>query len=370
MACCLPRVRLCGFYRSWVSRIRTIHTSRKCNVMPFDVTECVTRDSVIRSFLSGCSWNEYPNYVLQRKLFSETLNANWTTYSAQFPYIIDYNYTMYDQHAQYKGNFLLTNMKDKLLVVECAYITDEQLRYGGSSRTRQKLRRRKRKSVREKVQTLVQLVHNHNVGVVSTEGVIVTETEIKRVLTLSNDGDSETYTEYPLLVDDTSKSAGHDEWRLSYWPRDTSYDTSTKRDRILRDYFMGCTWSTNQEFTMIRELLLDSTSCLIEQYPLFYDYEYALPLANGNICVGDCLFTDGKNNFMAVEVKSLLPGELYDLSRKSTTARKSRQLKRKKVTTQAAHYAEHWHKFNPQVTKTEGFSMTEDSIEHVITLCR
>jgi len=171
-------------------------------------------------------------------------------------------------------------------------------------------------------------------------------------------------------MDNTNKSVGHDDWRLSYWPRDTSYDTCSKRDRILRDYFMGCTWSTNREFNMIRKLLLDSTSNHIEHYPFFYDYEYTLPLANGTVCVGDCLFSDGRNNFMALEVKSLLPGELYDPSRKPTTARHSRWSKRKQVATQAAHYAKHWHEFNPQVKKTEGFSMTDDGIEHLITMCR
>ena len=373
MTCWLARLRLFydpKFHRSWLSRC-TIHldTSRKCN-FSIDMNDCFTRNNIIRSFLSGWSWNEYPNFVLQRKLLLEPANENWAIYSAQFPYVIDYNYTMYDQHASYKGDFLFTNAKDKLLVMECNYVTNDQLRCGGSSITRQKLRHRKRKSLRDKVHTLVQLVHNHNPGIVSTEGVMVTGTEIKHILTLSNDGDHERNVDYPLLMDDSNKPVRYDDWKLSYWPRDTSYNTCTKRDRVLRDYFMGCTWSNNSEFNIIRNFLLYNSSCYMEQYPLFYDYEYVLPLAYGNVSMGDCLFTDGRNNFMAVEVKSLLPGELYNPSRKAGTARKSRTLKRKEVSSQAAYYAKHWHEFNPQVTKTEGFVMTDNGIQHVLTLDR
>jgi len=362
--------RITQFLRSWLTRyILHDHLNRKCN-LSIDFTECVTRDNVIRTFLSGWSWNEYPNVVLQRKLLSSSY-TNWAIYSARFPYVIDYNYTMYSKHAHHKGNFLFTDAKDRLLVVECNYVSDEQLQRGGSTTTRHAKRNKKRKALMSRIHTLVHLVHNKYPGVVTTEGVIVTGTEIKHVITLYNGHDNGTCTElpdYPLLIDDDgNKSVGYDDWRLSYWPRDTSYDTCIKRDKILRDYFIGCTWSNDPEFNIIRKLLLDSTSSYTKQYPLFYDYEYLLPLANG-VCMGDCLFTDGRNNFMAVEVKSLLPGELYNPSRKANTARRSRRMKRTQVTSQAAHYANHWHKCNPQVAKTEGVVVTDRSIERVITL--
>jgi len=275
---------------------------------------------------------------------------------------------MYHQGIINRGTFLFSDTNDQMLLVEGVSIINDQLRYGGSSKTRQKTRNRKRKALRDKVHTLAQLIHYSNVNIMRTEGVMVTDNDIEHIITLPDNGDLCMQQYIPGESGDVTLS--DNSWRNSYWPRDTSMKACVERDKILRSYFTQCDWSHDPEFNIIRNLLLSSDEYLIEKYPLFYDYQYIVPLENGRVYEGDCLFTDGENNFMAVEVKRLLPGELHSPYRLATTARKSRQRKRKVVTYQATFYAENWHKFNTQVVKTEGVIATQDGLQHVTTFDR
>ena len=343
-------------------KCRYIHMSNTIwNLLNVNRSECIKRDSVIRSFLNGWSWNEHPNVVLHRKLLSAGHGVEWMKYVERFPYVIDYYYTIYRKGFAHRGTFVFSDAKDQLLLVEGLSVTSDQLRNGGSSKTRQKLRNRKRKTLRNKLRSLAQLIHYSNINVMRTEGVIVTDNDIEHFITLpGSSGNCSIHhfvTEEVPLLDAT--------WRHSYWPRDTSQNTCVERDKVLRNYLTQCDWSNDPEFNIIRHLL--NTDNYIKKYPLFYDYQYIVPLEDGTVYEGDCLFTDGNNNFMALEVKSLLPGVLHNPLRLGNTARKARQGKRKIVIHQGAFYAEKWHKFNPQVTRTEGVIATEDGLQHVTT---
>ena len=343
---------------------RFIHISSKIyNLININRKECIERDNVIRSFLNGWSWNEHPNVVLHRKLLSGDHGKEWSNYVERFPYVIDYYYAVYHKGFAHEGTFVFTNAEDQLLLVEGLSVTSDQLRYGGSSRTRQRIRNRKRKTLRHKLHSLAQLMHCSNVNVTRTEGVIVTDNEIEHLVTLpggvDNPNSQHLVSEDNPLLDPT--------WRQSYWPRDTSQGTCKERDKVLRNYLTECKWSNDPEFNIIRHLL-STDNQYVERYPFFYDYQYIVPIEDGRVCEGDCLFSDGNNNFMALEVKSLLPGQLHSPFRPNKTARKARQVKRKIVKHQAAFYAEHWHKFNPQVARTEGVIATEDGLQHITTL--
>ena len=348
---------------AWI-KSRYLHTSsRMYSVIDVKRSECIKRDNVIRSFLNGWTWNEHPNIILHRKLLSGGHCEEWKDYIKHYPYVIDYNYTIYHEGFIHRGTFAFSDAKGQLLLVEGSSIVSDQLRNGGSSKTRQKQRNRKRKILRDKLNTLVQLVHYANVNVMRTEGVIVTDNDIEHFITLPSSSDQSS-TQHCTPADVPSFNAS---WRHSYWPRDTSYSTCVERDKVLRTYLTECNWSNDSEFNTTRQLLLSSNEAYMQRYPLFYDYQYIVPLEDGRVCEGDCLFTDGNNNFMAVEVKSLLPGELHSPLRLGATARKARQGKRKVVTHQATFYAENWHKFNPQVARTEGVMATEDGLQHVTT---
>lgn len=350
---------------SWL-RFRYIHTSSRLNKsLSISSSEYVKRDNVIRSFLNGWSWNEHPNIILHRKLISADHCKEWIDYSERFPYVIDYQYTMYHQGLIHRGTFVFSNAIDQLLLVESLSVASDQLSNGGSSKTRQKSRTRKRKTLRDRVQSLAQLIHYSNVNIQRTEGVMVTDNDIEHLITLPG----HTADSYICQNKCEGVTLSDDKWRHSYWPRDTSQLTCIGRDKVLRTYFTQCDWSNNPEFNIIRQMLLNYKYC-IDGYPLFYDYQYLVPLESGGVCEGDCIFTDGSNSFMVVEVKSLLPGELHSPLRQAKTARKSRQDKRKIVMQQAMFYAERWHNFNPQVARTEGVIATEDGLQHVVTFHR
>lgn len=340
-------------------------SNRIYNLVNVKRSECIKRDSVIRSFLNGWSWNEHPNIILHRKLLSAGHCEEWMKYTERFPYVIDYDYTIYHEGFSHSGTFIFSDTRDELLLVEGLSVVSDQLRNGGSSRTRQKLRNRKRKMLRDKLNTLAQLIHYSNVNVMRTEGVIVTDNDIEHLITLPG---SVGHSSMQHCLPDLPLSNAS--WRRSYWPRDTSESTCIERDKVLRTYLTECNWSNDPEFNIIRDLLLGGDNSYIEKYPLFYDYQYIVPVEDGRVYEGDCLFTDGNNNFMAVEVKSLLPGELHSPLRLGRTTRKSRQEKRKVATHQAAFYAENWHKFNPHVARTEGVVASEDGLQHVTTFDR
>ena len=343
---------------------RYLHTSsRLYSLIDVKRSECIKRDNIIRSFLNGWTWNEHPNIILHRKLLSGGHCEEWKEYIEHYPYVIDYDYTIYHEGFIHRGTFAFSDAKGRLLLVEGSSVLSDQLRNGGSSKTRQKLRNRKRKILRDKLNTLVQLVHYSNVNVMRTEGVIVTDNDIEHFITLPGSSDQSS-TQHCTPGDVPSFNAS---WRHSYWPRDTSHSTCVQRDKVLRTYLTECNWSNDSEFNITRQLLLSDNEVYMQKYPLFYDYQYIVPLEDGRVYEGDCLFTDGNNNFMAVEVKSLLPGELHSPLRLVATARKARQGKRKVVTHQATFYAENWHKFNPQVSRTEGVMATEDGLQHVTT---
>lgn len=121
----------------------------------------------------------------------------------------------------------------------------------------------------------------------------------------------------------------------------------------------------------MRNLLMRPFTCAWavygERYPLVFDYEWMV-MIGGKLHVGDMVFADGCGRFLVAEMKSVLRGPFAVGS--GRTIRTRRNLARKKSRLQAELYARAWHELNPQVLVTEGVSVAESDVEHVVTLPR
>jgi len=104
------------------------------------------------------------------------------------------------------------------------------------------------------------------------------------------------------------------------------------RDRVMRAWFDGRTWDSNDEFLLKRRLLAANLPELAV-FPLLIDDEWEVVSGETNHGRGDLLFTDGAGAFAVVEVKrfpALFGGK---------TSRTCRNKKRKAVREQAWTYA-------------------------------
>ena len=93
---------------------------------------------------------------------------------------------------------------------------------------------------------------------------------------------------------------------MEKWPADTSKEECIRRDGIIRSYIMNHDWYVSAEFHLVRTLVMKPPSKWIpfaETYPLIFDYEWSI---EGGF--GDLIYTDGCDNFLIVEVKSMSTG--------------------------------------------------------------
>ena len=135
----------------------------------------------------------------------------------------------------------------------------------------------------------------------------------------------------------------------------TSKDECIRRDGVIRSYIINHDWYVSAEFHLVRTLVMKPPLKWIpytETYPFIFDYEWSIEDEFGNLMFGDLIYTDGCNNFLIAEVKSMSPGTGH-------TKRVKNNEKRKEGREQAITYARLWHKNNPQAKKTIGVFVTD-----------
>jgi hypothetical protein len=147
------------------------------------------------------------------------------------------------------------------------------------------------------------------------------------------------------------------------WPVDTSLMECKRRNSIIRPYIVQRDWHMSLEFKLIRDLVLGNIpqwTPYAEKYHYLFDYEWANPSGKG-----DLIFSDGQNNFLIVEVKTMKT----DIG--ASTGIRSRERRRRKkrhVEEQADKYSSEWHRLNPQVKTTTGVIATENGIRRICEL--
>ena len=130
-----------------------------------------------------------------------------------------------------------------------------------------------------------------------------------------------------------------------------------KRDDILRPYFKKHDWYVSAEFHLVRRLIMKPPLKWIpyaETYPLIFDFEWPV----GNLC-GDLIYTDGCNNFLVAEVKSMS----RSTDGKGHNRRVNNRDKRLNGKAQTEKYTRLWHDKNPQVKNTVGVFVTDANSE-------
>ncbi len=175
------------------------------------------------------------------------------------------------------------------------------------------------------------------------------------------------------------------------------------RDRIIRNYVLGRTWDDNEEFHLLQIIILshrfsweddfiwkpyaNSWKSIISKeyregkcdwekillkireltnYPYIFDYEWEvheyIEGRKKTIGKGDLIFTDGKDNYLIVEIKYL---DLYGLGK---TARTRRNFKRKKNLDQTKKYMELFQSVQRNAKTILGLSITNDKITRFLLL--
>lgn len=101
------------------------------------------------------------------------------------------------------------------------------------------------------------------------------------------------------------------------------------RDKVIRTYLINRNWDEDMhhddlpEFKLIRKVVITQKDLMIyggllRRYPYIYNYEYQAKFSTYKQ-KGDLLFTDGKENYLIVECKSIR----YKAKGKRTEARKT-----------------------------------------------
>ena len=150
------------------------------------------------------------------------------------------------------------------------------------------------------------------------------------------------------------------------WPVDSSKRECHRRNDVFQSYIRGRDWCVSSEFHLLRKLVLNPASVTkwneyYNEYPYIFDYEWECSVGRG-----DLVCTDGKNCFLVVELKSLHT-DGYGSGR---TRRTKKRQKLRHGEGQTEKFATFWHDMNPQVQKTTGIFITEESIETLIELKR
>lgn len=111
-------------------------------------------------------------------------------------------------------------------------------------------------------------------------------------------------------------------------------------DRILRAYFEGRNWDRNNEYSLKRKLILNSSQ-LLPNYSYVIEDEWEVEPGRTDKGRGDLVFTDGNGQFAVVEVKWI---DVEGLGRAGTTKRGSNRKKRRTVEKQSIDYANDYFK--------------------------
>jgi hypothetical protein len=105
------------------------------------------------------------------------------------------------------------------------------------------------------------------------------------------------------------------------------------RDQVLRAYFKGRDWDSNEEYLLKQKLILRSDR-LLPEYQYVIEDEWEVESGRVDRGCGDLVFTDGLRRFAVVEVKWI------DFQSEGKTARTKRNKKKNTVEEQAIKYAE------------------------------
>ncbi len=140
------------------------------------------------------------------------------------------------------------------------------------------------------------------------------------------------------------------------WPANTNRAECIRRDKVLSDYIKGHDWFMSHEFHLLRKLIMTPDvvpqwTSYRDRYPLIFDLEWESDEGRG-----DLVCSDGRNNFLIVELKSFTNSG--DGSGK--THRTTKRQKRRQGEEQTEKFAKFWHEKNPQVKKTVGVFVTEE----------
>ena len=145
----------------------------------------------------------------------------------------------------------------------------------------------------------------------------------------------------------------------SKWPVDTSKSECIRRDNVIRPYITNHDWYVSAEFHLVRTLVMKPPlhwRPYSRDYPFIFDFEWVNEEGKG-----DLIYTDGNNNFLVVEVKSMC----CDGYGSGQTHRTKKRQKRRDGEKQTEIYSQLWHEKNPQVKKTTGVFVTEDDVQKI-----
>ena len=106
---------------------------------------------------------------------------------------------------------------------------------------------------------------------------------------------------------------------LDKWPANTCEDECIRRDRIIRSYIEDHYWYLSAEFKLFRELVTNPPPKWQSDYSQYYyilDNEWVI-----DEWKGDLVYTDGRDNILIVEVKTMntnCDGNVRTRSKKET----------------------------------------------------
>ncbi len=127
------------------------------------------------------------------------------------------------------------------------------------------------------------------------------------------------------------------------------------RNQVLRAYFEGRDWDSNNEYALKRKLVLNSTK-LLSKYQYVVEDEWEVEPSRSDKGRGDLVFTDGSGRFAVVEVKWI---DIEGGGRTGSTKRTSNRKKRRKVEEQAIDYANRWSK-RFDINQVEAYIFTNE----------
>lgn len=136
-----------------------------------------------------------------------------------------------------------------------------------------------------------------------------------------------------------------------------------RRDRVLREFFVGKDWDHNDEFILKRSLVLRSGE-LLPDCPFVIDDEWDVLPGHTNHGRGDLVFTDGEGGFAVVEVKFI------DNDRSGRTARVKRTKSRGLVVDQARTYGEIVARRDGATREVIAFTYTNEDPDRVVEVGR
>lgn len=136
----------------------------------------------------------------------------------------------------------------------------------------------------------------------------------------------------------------------------------TRRDRLHRDYLLGCDWDKGPEHHLVRNFILQqqrNKPWLLPggrslNFPYIWDYEWEVEPGASHKGKGDLLLTDGVNDFLVMEFKWLTVDQ-------GGSARRKRNKARTEVATQAVKYAAAVRRMFPSCGVTASIKTNEEN---------